>query len=77
VVQELARGREGLAFVLWGASAAQKAAQIDLSRHFVVRSPHPSPYSANAGFFGSRPFSAINRYLEGRGEPPIDWRLPP
>ncbi len=77
VVQELARGREGLAFVLWGASAAQKAAQIDLSRHFVVRSPHPSPYSANAGFFGSRPFSAINRYLEGRGEPPVDWRLPP
>ena len=76
VVERLAAQREGLAFVLWGASAAQKAAAIDLDRHLVVRSPHPSPYSAASGFFGSRPFSRINAWFEKRGEPPVDWRLP-
>lgn len=76
VVERLASQREGLAFVLWGASAAQKAAAIDLDRHLVVRSPHPSPYSAASGFFGSRPFSRINAWFEKRGEPPVDWRLP-
>lgn len=76
VVEVLATRREGLAFVLWGAAAAQKAAQIDLGRHFVVRSPHPSPYSADKGFFGSRPFSKIDAWFASRGEPPIDWRLP-
>jgi len=75
VVQVLAAEREGLAFVLWGAAAAQKASCADLSRHFVIRSTHPSPYSAANGFFGSRPFSRVNDYLVGRGETPVDWRL--
>lgn len=77
VVERLAARREGLVFVLWGKSAADKAARIDLSRHHVIRSPHPSPLSAHAGFFGSRPFSRVNAFLTARGEPPIDWRLPP
>lgn len=75
VVERLAAEREGLAFVLWGAAAAQKASTVDLSRHFVLRSAHPSPYSAANGFFGSRPFSRVNDWFQQRGEPPVDWRL--
>lgn len=76
VVEVLATRREGLVFLLWGAAAAQKAQGLDPGRHLVLKSPHPSPYSANSGFFGSRPFSRINRWFEARGEPPIDWRIP-
>jgi uracil-DNA glycosylase len=75
VVRELAARREGLAFVLWGAAAAQKAADLDLSRHLVIRSAHPSPYSAASGFFGSRPFSRVNEWFVARGEPPVEWAL--
>lgn len=75
VVEALDQGRDGLVFVLWGASAAQKAARIDRTRHHVIASPHPSPLSASRGFFGSRPFSRINAWLVGRGEPPVDWAL--
>lgn len=76
VVEALATRREGLVFVLWGASAAQKAARIDRARHHVLSSPHPSPLSASRGFFGSRPFSKINAWCAARGQPPIDWALP-
>lgn len=75
VVAAVARQREGVAFVLWGRSAADKAAKVNLSRHLVIRSPHPSPLSAHAGFFGSRPFSRVNDYLVSRGEAPVDWRV--
>ncbi len=76
VVEALDQGRDGLVFLLWGRSAAQKAARIDRRRHHVLSAPHPSPLSAHAGFFGSRPFSKINAWLTERGEPPIDWSLP-
>ena len=75
VVERLAAEREGLAFVLWGAAAAQKGSAVDLSRHFVLRSAHPSPYSAANGFFGSRPFSRVHDWFQQRDEPPVDWRL--
>ncbi|MGQ0565790.1 MAG: uracil-DNA glycosylase [Gemmobacter sp.] len=60
------------AFVLWG-SKAQAAIQPDPARHLVLKAPHPSPLSAHRGFFGSRPFSAINAWAAARGDPPIDW----
>lgn len=63
-------------FVLWGSHAQQKRQQIDTSRHFIIQSPHPSPLSAHRGFFGSRPFSSINRCLKQIGSPEIDWKLP-
>lgn len=69
--------REGLVFVLWGSYAQKKGSFIDRKRHFVIESPHPSPLSASRGFFGSRPFSRINAYLESKGTKPIEWRLPP
>lgn len=62
-------------FVLWGASARRKRDLIDLTRHTVIESAHPSPLSASNGFFGSRPFSRINAALAAAGHPPIDWRL--
>ena len=63
-------------FILWGSYAQKKAAFVDQSRHLVLKSPHPSPLSAHNGFFGSRPFSKTNAFLESKGYPPIDWRLP-
>lgn len=67
---------EPLVFILWGAHAQKKAALIDETRHVVLRSAHPSPLAARRGFFGSRPFSAANRALQGWGAEPIDWCLP-
>ena len=64
-------------FILWGAHARKKKALIDLSRHTVIESAHPSPLSAHNGFFGSKPFSRTNEALVAAGLTPIDWRLPP
>jgi uracil-DNA glycosylase len=77
VVETLAREREGLVFFLWGSHAQKKGAVIDPRRHCVLRAPHPSPLSAHRGFFGCGHFSAANRYLAGRGQPFLDWSLPP
>lgn len=62
-------------FVLWGASARRKKSLIDLSRHTVVESAHPSPLSAHNGFFGSRPFSAVNAALRTANLEEVDWTL--
>lgn len=72
-IRKLAEEREGLVFILWGAYAQRKGEFIDRSRHCVITSPHPSPLSASRGFFGSRPFSRANAYLQSRGEKPVDW----
>lgn len=64
-------------FVLWGNHARRKKELIDLARHRVLESTHPSPFSANNGFFGSRPFSRVNELLISLGRTPIDWNLPP
>jgi uracil-DNA glycosylase len=75
VIREVAEQRNGVAFVLWGAHAQKKAAFVDRKKHLVLASAHPSPLSAHRGFFGSRPFSKINAYLEAQGQAPISWRL--
>ena len=72
-IQKLAAQREGLVFLLWGAYAQNKAALIDTSKHHVLKSPHPSPFSANRGFFGNQHFSQANDYLESTGRVPIEW----
>ena len=74
-VRRLNADRSGLVFMLWGSHAQRKGAFIDRSRHLVLSSPHPSPLSAYRGFFGSRPFSQTNRYLEANGLEPIDWQI--
>lgn len=63
-------------FILWGTSARRKRALIDLHRHTVLESAHPSPLSAHNGFYGSRPFSRTNEALAAAGLEPIDWSLP-
>lgn len=75
-VHELAKGRENLVFLLWGAYARRKAQVVDARRHLVLTAPHPSPLSAHQGFIGCGHFSAVNRHLASMGQPPIDWALP-
>lgn len=67
---------EGVVFLLWGGYAQKKGRLIDATKHLVLQAPHPSPLSAYRGFMGCGHFSAVNAYLEGRGQVPIDWHLP-
>ena len=76
VIDRLNNHRENIVFVLWGSYAQKKGSYIDQRKHLVLRSPHPSPLSAHRGFFGSRHFSKINRYLIENNLAPIDWQLP-
>ena len=64
-----------IAFILWGRPAQEKARMLDNPKHLILKAPHPSPLSAYRGFFGSRPFSKVNAYLEANGVPPIDWEI--
>lgn len=72
-IRALSEEREHLVFILWGNYAKQKGAHIDRNKHLVIESPHPSPFSAYNGFFGSKPFSKTNEYLTLHGLQPIDW----
>ena len=74
-VAAVAARAEPTVFILWGSHAQKKAAFIDLTRHLVIASPHPSPLSAYPGFFGSKPFSRTNAYLQAHGHTPIDWQV--
>jgi uracil-DNA glycosylase len=76
VIREVNALPRPVVFILWGSYAQRKAAFVDASRHCIIKSAHPSPLSAHNGFFGSRPFSRANAFLEAQGEQPIDWRLP-
>ncbi|TVY08244.1 uracil-DNA glycosylase [Paenibacillus cremeus] len=64
-----------MVFILWGSHAQQKAQLITNSRHHILRSVHPSPLSSHRGFFGSKPYSQANRFLESIGSTPIDWQI--
>ena len=79
-VAAVAGRAEPSVFILWGSHAQAKAARVPElepgSCHLVLRSPHPSPLSAHRGFFGSKPFSQANRFLEQHGRGMIDWALP-
>jgi uracil-DNA glycosylase len=66
---------QGVVFLLWGAHAQKKGATIDREKHLVLTAPHPSPLSAYRGFWGSKPFSQINAYLDQQGKERILWQL--
>ena len=72
-VGALARERDGVVFLLWGAYARRKGAGIDRAKHLVLECAHPSPLSAHNGFFGCRHFSKANAYIAARGVAPIVW----
>lgn len=76
VISILNNREKPVVFMLWGRPAQSKLPLIDQTKHFIIRSPHPSPLSANRGFFGSRPFSKANRFLREIGEKEIDWQIP-
>ena len=73
IIREISDKKENVVFVLWGNFAQKKAGLIDTKKHFIIQSVHPSPLSARKGFFGSRPFSKINQFLEEKGKESINW----
>ncbi len=75
VIKILSEKKENLIFILWGAFAQAKEKLIDTSRHYIIKSAHPSPFSADRGFFGSHPFSRTNEFLKKAGVKEIDWSL--
>lgn len=75
IIEVMNEREKPLVFILWGNAARKKKSMIDLNKHCVIESAHPSPLSASRGFFGSRPFSRTNAFLEANGISPIDWGI--
>jgi uracil-DNA glycosylase len=75
IIEVINQNCQNVVFILWGAYAQKKGASIDGSKHLVLKAPHPSPLSAYRGFFGSRPFSTLNGYLQSVGKEGINWQL--
>jgi uracil-DNA glycosylase len=75
VIKAISDNKEGIIFILWGRFAQQKENLIDASKHFIIKSAHPSPFSAYNGFFGSKPFSKTNEILIKKGLKEIDWQI--
>lgn len=74
VIKKVSDEKDGVVFILWGKFAQEKAALIDTSKHLVIKSAHPSPFSAHL-FYGSKPFSKANAWLQKHGKEEIDWSL--
>ncbi|MCF8229099.1 MAG: uracil-DNA glycosylase [Bacteroidales bacterium] len=74
-IRKLSEERFGIVFLLWGKFAQDKEELIDTGRHYILKAPHPSPFSANRGFFGCRHFSKTNKILKKIGRQEIDWSL--
>lgn len=72
---ELSEKKKGIIFLLWGKNAQAKMPLIDANKHFILKAAHPSPYSAEHGFFGCRHFSKTNQLLKEQGLEPIDWQI--
>lgn len=75
VIKKINEKNTPVVFILWGAYARSKKSFITNPIHYIVESPHPSPFSAYNGFFGSRPFSKTNQFLESKGLKPISWQI--
>ncbi len=76
VIRLLNEREDPLVFMLWGKHAQQKREMLNESKHLILTSPHPSPFSAHKGFFGSKHFSRANAFLVENGFDPIHWQLP-
>jgi uracil-DNA glycosylase len=74
IIQKLSEEKEYLVFILWGNYAKKKGLLIDKTKHLVIESQHPSPFSAHRGFLGSKPFSKTNTYLKKHNQQEIDWK---
>ena len=76
MIKELSKRGQHIVFILWGANAKAKAHLINEKKHLILTGVHPSPRSADLGFFGKRYFSEANAYLTLHHRPAIDWRVP-
>lgn len=76
VIQLLVQREEPMVFILWGRNAKNKKGLISSSNHCILEGAHPSPFSANNGFFGGRYFSRANEFLISAGQEPVDWSVP-
>lgn len=76
IISILNKREKPMVFILWGSNAISKEKLITNKIHYIIKAPHPSPLSAHRGFFGSKPFSKTNNFLESIGEAPIDWQIP-
>lgn len=76
IIQEISNSKKHIVFILWGKYAQKKKELIDSDKHLIIESPHPSPFSARKGFFGSKPFSRTNKYLRENNISEIDWQIP-
>ena len=75
VIKKLNEKQEPIVFILWGNFARGKKSLITNPNHFIIESPHPSPFSAYNGFFGSKPFSKTNQFLLSKGIKPVNWEI--
>ncbi|WP_055669861.1 uracil-DNA glycosylase [Desnuesiella massiliensis] len=75
VISLLNYREDPIVFILWGSNAQSKLSIINNSKHYIIKSPHPSPLSAHRGFLGSKPFSKVNKFLTSIGKEPIDWQI--
>ena len=75
VIKKISEEKKGVVFLLWGRFAQDKQALIDETKHHVLKAAHPSPFSADKGFFGCKHFSKANEFLMQEGLQPIDWKL--
>ena len=75
VIKKLSDEKKGIVFLLWGKFAEQKQILIDETKHFVLKAAHPSPFSADKGFFGCKHFSKTNELLAKQGLQVIDWHI--
>jgi uracil-DNA glycosylase len=75
-IRQVNAKKDRVVFILWGGYAQKKLSLIDTTRHHIIQSAHPSPLSAHNGFFGSKPFSQVNKALRDAGKPEINWQLP-
>lgn len=75
IIESINANKSKIVFILWGKFAQSKSGLIDKNKHLIIQSPHPSPFSADKGFFGSKPFSKTNQFLQSNGFEPINWDL--
>lgn len=75
IIELINTKKENIVFILWGAPAQKKAKKVDEQKHYILKSPHPSPLSSYRGFFGCKHFSKCNEYLSSKGRDIIDWQI--
>ncbi len=75
IIEAVNRQDRPVVYLLWGRPAQKKSSMLNNPKHLVLKAPHPSPYSADTGFFGCRHFSQANEFLQSHGISPIDWQI--